>query len=378
MPIVAILCAAGFFNAGAASAQAPKRSSVYARADCLSHSFVLLLSNDEVLIWDADQGSASSRFPFSPKLVHACETLTIAPKDASFIPIEGGRLAVGVGQEWFVVDRKSSEIVKEFSSTGPWPPYCRAGGKTVGVFPEPLSDAGFPLENVNIVLDLGSGREIARWKAPDYRKVWKHLAGEVGVCTGPCHSSGLVAFTGLIPGLSGTEVIVWDAIRSKVLWRVTSKTCFLDVSAFSPDGKALAMVQDVKGKPAVRDARNGRLLATLDATTFEDLPYYCAFSRGGDKLLVPVAGTEAIVWDWKDSGRSRRVGPRAADVEDNEARSWFVFSSDGSRVVQLTDQFRVYEYDAETGRLISEKVISFEDSTGKPEGRCRPLRYPSC
>ena len=150
----------------------------------------------------------------------------------------------------------------------------------------------------------------------------------------------LLAGADLNPDVN-SGVLVWNIRRRELIaprFRATAASL-----AFSPDGRLLA-ASGQEGPTQVRDARSGKLVASLET---EDFARSVAFSPDGSLLAVGHYGGSARLWStrtWKPIGRR---------MDGHRARLTAVrFSPDGRTLASASADGTVLLWDVGTQRTI--------------------------
>jgi WD40 repeat protein len=140
------------------------------------------------------------------------------------------------------------------------------------------------------------------------------------------------------------QVAVWDAATGKERCRLHGVEIRPRLLAFSPDGKALALLLDT-GQLSLWEAATGKLRRQLDdtPTDAEEL----VFSPDGS-ILAAAGGGFATLWDTTSGKKLRRLGP-GPDNRPDPFGTGVSFSADG-KTLSVTAHARTTLWNAQTGK----------------------------
>ncbi len=298
-----------------------------------------------VHFWDAATGKEAP--PFRLPGLRGVSALAFSP--------DGTLLAVGAecagADDLLLVDVRTAKLLRRF------------GPHEIGALAARFVDGGKTLVSVSgpggkvCWWDVATGKQLRNW---DAARLWPKKTGRrqlIQFCGAALSPDGTVlAANGQWATGKGSplqdrwELVVLDLKAGKELWRAKGPREHASPTAFSPDGKRLAL--DLPGtEPAVHETATGKLLWRMPKLKGEedDLPECgVAFAGDGKTLAVGIPNIGVQLWD-VDAGRCLKM------LRPPLTPSFFAVrmavSPDGKRVLAAARN-RLWLWDTATGAMI--------------------------
>jgi uncharacterized repeat protein (TIGR04076 family) len=339
--------------------------------DRQSRVFQCTVREKEVVLWDVDRGEIAARFRLPPGVVDA------PPKHTSFCAVATktrGLVALTTPDRHVVFDVRRNAVVSDRATDVLLYWHYDSGGRTF------LAGSGPADGNRRVikVYDAISGKEVRRWQftPPEEvsgRGVWPvifwmrfHPKGLVCIVMddrskrAPDETSETVVKDSQgreFPIPSYRSVFLWDLEGGNERWRVDRRYPQYFVE-FSADARRLVVIS--KYDLQVWDAETARVLAHRD-TPLDVTPISAQFSPHGRYVLCEEFSGRALLWDWKENalkqvyripGVEKYLDVNGPHYHAAGPHYRAMFSSDGKRIVAVSRELKVYEFDAMTGRLL--------------------------
>jgi hypothetical protein len=336
-------------------------------SDSQSNSFVFVIDNSEVVIWDVDNGRISSRFRV-PRAELRCrnepgEEVYVTPtgEEATFALFCMNRHVVFNTRTreakvlsarlpgWpigYIVEEALPLVVLQLPGPGVEP--AAAARATEDVAHPPL--VGDDLAPALLAIDVHTGEVRHRWDRAA-RLQPQHTGPQyVGTLVRTqVHSKGLFAVSTL------SDIMVQDLGKGVVLWKRPVTKRGGDYLRFSHDGRLL--YANMGGVATILDALTGKTLVELKDPAITG-PGDAAFGSGETRLLVEVEHRgNVVLWDWQRNRVERWLAIPGFHGDRQRGGIYpqlccYLLSSDGKRVAIAAGDLTLCECDAGKGNLI--------------------------